>query len=112
MKIKALEIKRNTIEELIERLESQIKRLKNRKAEIENITTNDPSVSSMHEELQQMLKNRVLAEQDYKDAKSAMLSSEQKRREVEEMRVTLNAEIDSLREHFEDARLSRRSHSA
>ena len=108
LKIKALEIKRNTIEELIERLESQIKRLKNRKAEIENIITNDPSVPSMHEELQQMLKNRVFAEQDYKDAKSAMLSSEQERREVEEMRVTLNAEINSLREHLEDARLSRR----
>ena len=108
LKIKALEIKRNTIEELIGRLESQIKRLKTRKAEIENITTNDPSVPLMHEKLQQMLKNRVLAEQDYKDAKSAMLSSEQKRREVEEMRVTLNSEVNSLREHLEDARLSRR----
>ena len=108
LKIKALEIKRNTIEELTGRMESQVKRLKTRKTEIEQVTTNALVIPQMEEELQQNLKNRVLAEQDYKDAKATMLSSEQKRIEVEQMRATINTQINSLRENLESVRLSGR----
>ncbi|MAJ79891.1 MAG: chromosome segregation protein SMC [Porticoccaceae bacterium] len=108
LKIKALEIRRNTIEELTERLESQVKRLKTRKTEIEKVSANDLSVPQMQQELQRLLKNRVLAEQDYKDAKLAMSSSEEKRIEVEQMRVTINTQINSMRENLENARLSGR----
>ena len=108
LKIKALEIRRNTIEELTERLEAQVKRLKTRKTEIEKVSANDLSVPQMQEELQRLLKNRVLAEQDYKDAKLAMSSSEKKRIEVEQMRVKINTQINSMREDLENARLSGR----